>query len=236
MTLGLEAHLAGRLLRRYKRFLADIETDSGRVLTVHCPDPGSMRDCAVPGARVRCSKSDNPRRKLRHTLEMIRRGRTWVGVHTGRANALAALALDAALIPELAGYRERQSEVRVMPGTRLDFRLHGSPADARSAFLEVKSVTLAEGHQARFPDSVTERGRKHLEILTRLRARGDRAALLFVVQRRDCDQVAPADDIDPAYGKALRAAADAGVEVFAVGAHVTPKRIRLTHRLPVDLR
>ncbi|MEN8183164.1 MAG: DNA/RNA nuclease SfsA [Myxococcota bacterium] len=232
--MPLRADLAGRLVRRYKRFLADVETADGRILTVHCPNPGSMLGCAREGASVRCSTSDDPRRKLRHTLEMIRLGRAWVGLHTLRANQLVRLALEAGAIRELRGYRRIRPEVSVA-GSRLDFHLEEHARDPRPAWLEVKSVTLARGDRAEFPDSVTERGRRHTETLLRLRRRGQRAVLLFVVQRADCRSVAPADDLDPAYGAALRRAAQAGVEVRAVRARVSPRGIQLDGALPVQL-
>ncbi|MDH3211096.1 MAG: DNA/RNA nuclease SfsA [Myxococcales bacterium] len=235
MSLRLEARLRGRLVRRYRRFFADVATEDGETLTVHCPNPGSMLGCATPGAAVRCSTSDNPRRKLRHTLEMIRAGRAWIGLHTGRANAVVARALEAGIVPELAGYGEIRREVRVGEGTRLDFALARRRGDRRAAYVEVKSVTLAEGSLALFPDSVTERGRRHVETLERLRRRGSRAVLLFLVQRADCDRVAPADAIDPAYATSLRAAARAGVEIFALGARVTARAITVERRLPVAL-
>ena len=233
--ISFDAPITGRLLRRYKRFLADIETDAGEKLTVHCPDPGSMRGTAIPGARVRCSISSNPKRKLRHTLEMLRVGRIWVGVNTGRANAVAARALAAGCLRELSGYRLHESEVMAEPGSRLDFRLSGHPRDPRPAWVEVKSVTLAAGRVGLFPDAVTERGKRHLEVLTRLHREGARTALLFLVQRADCSCVAPADAIDPNYGEALRAAADAGVELHALCARVTGRGIRIEKRLPVLL-
>jgi len=233
VSLPLETPVTGRLLRRYKRFLADIETDQGEKLTVHCPDPGSMRGCLREGARVRCSVSANPRRRLRHTLEMIRAGRCWVGVNTARANDVVALALARGAVPELAGYGAIEREVRTGERSRIDFRLRSHPEDPRPAWLEVKSVTLADGPLGLFPDSVTERGRRHLEELVRLRRAGERAALLFLVQRADCSSVAPADAIDPAYGDALRAAAERGVELFALGARVTARAIRVERRLPV---
>jgi len=235
VSLRLEARLRGRLVRRYRRFFADVATEDGETLTVHCPNPGSMLGCATPGAAVRCSTSDNPRRKLRHTLEMIRAGRAWIGLHTGRANAVVARALEAGIVPELAGYGEIRREVRVGEGTRLDFALARRRGDRRAAYVEVKSVTLAEGSLALFPDSVTERGRRHVETLERLRRRGSRAVLLFLVQRADCDRVAPADAIDPAYATSLRAAARAGVEIFALGARVTARAITVERRLPVAL-
>lgn len=238
VRLAIDAHLRGRMIRRYKRFFADVETEDGRVLTVHCANPGSMRGCATPGAAVRCSTSDNEKRKLRHTLEMIRVGRAWVGLHTILANRVAKLALEREVIDELAGYATLASEVRASEKSRLDFRLDDRGPDSRDrrpVWVEVKSVTLAEGSLALFPDSVTERGRRHLEELAKLREAGERASLLFLVQRADCDRVSPADDIDPAYGTALRDAVARGVEVFAIGARVTARAITVERRLPVIL-
>jgi len=234
--VALRAPLTGRFVRRYKRFFADVETADGRIVTVHCANPGSMLGFDRPGAAVRCSTSDNPKRKLRHTLEMMRVGRSWVGLNTARANAVVAQALAAGVPRSLAGQPRIEREVTVRGGThrsRLDFRLAGGRR--RETWLEVKSVTLAERGLARFPDSVTERGRRHLEVLQELRAAGARAALLFLVQRADCDRVAPADDIDPAYGRALREAARAGVEILALGARVTSRSIAVERELPVLL-
>ncbi len=235
MSVPIGAEIRGRLLLRYKRFFADIETDDGEKLTVHCPNPGSMLGCAIPGSAVRCSTSDNPKRKLRHTLEMIRVGRVWVGLNTLRANRLTRRVLELGALPAFAGYQSVRPEVAVGSGSRLDFRLDHHPDDARPAFVEVKSVTLAEGRRARFPDSVTTRGRRHMETLMRLHQQGNRAALLFVVQRADCDTVEPADDIDPEYGKALREAARNGVEVHAVRVRVTARSLTLEGLLPVEL-
>lgn len=227
--------MEGRLVGRRKRFFADVVTSAGETLVAHCPNPGSMKGLADPGIFVRCSVSDAPGRSLRHTLEMVKPGRSWVGVHTGRANALAALAIEGGALPALSGYTDLRREVKVDEGTRLDFRLDGKPGDSRPAFVEVKSVTLAGGRAARFPDSPTERGRRHLETLSRLRAEGARACLLFVVQRGDCAFVEPADEIDPAYGRALRAAAEAGVEILALRIHVSPRGLRVDRTLPVRL-
>ncbi|NNL86204.1 MAG: DNA/RNA nuclease SfsA [Myxococcales bacterium] len=228
------ADISGRLLRRYKRFFADVQTDRGDEITVHCPNPGSMRGCLEIGAAVRCTTSDNPRRKLRHTLEMIRLGRVWVGLHTLRANQLAAGVLENAGVAALGGYSDLQREVPVGEGTRLDFRLTGHPREP-DAYVEVKSVTMAEGTCARFPDSVTARGRRHAERLEGLARSGLRAAVLFVVQRGDCERVEPADDLDPEYGAALRRAARHGVELYAVRARVGPQRLRVDRELPVCL-
>lgn len=232
--VSVGADVSGRLLRRYKRFFADVQTDQGDELTVHCPNPGSMRGCLEIGAAVRCTTSDNPRRKLRHTLEMIRLGRVWVGLHTLRANPLAAGVLENEGIAALDGYARVEREVPVGAGTRLDFRLSGH-SKAPDAYVEVKSVTMADGVCARFPDSVTARGRKHAECLEGLARSGLRAAVLFVVQRGDCERVEPADDLDPEYGAALRRAVRHGVEVYAVRARVGPQRIRIDRELPVCL-
>lgn len=232
MRLPVAATLEGRLLGRYRRFLAEVAFGDGRREVVHCPDPGSMRGCLRPGARVRCSESRNPRRRLRRTLEMIRVGRTWVGVHTGRANQLVRRALAADAIPGLEGYREVRPEVRVEEG-RIDFLLQGHPRDPRPAFVEVKSVTLAEGEVGLFPDSVTARGLRHLESLARRAREGDRAVVLFAVQRADCRAVAPAEAIDPAFAEALRRARRAGVEARAVSVRVRPTGLELAGPLPV---
>lgn len=233
--IRLQADLRGHFVRRYKRFFADIVTEDGRELTVHCANPGSMKGFQRPGAAIRCSTSGDPRRKLRHTLEMMKFGRVWVGLHCARANGLVARALATGVPEELAGYAEQRREVRVEGRSRLDFRLTGRARDRRAAYLEVKTVTLAEGRTALFPDSVTERGRRHLETLGRIRRDGERAVLLYAVLRADCDRVAPADAIDPAYGAALRAAARDGVEILALGARVTARAMTVERALPVVL-
>ena len=170
VALRLEARLAGRLQRRYQRFFADVALASGDVVTVHCPDPGALRGLLEADAAVRLSTSPDPRRKLRHTLEMIRSGSTWVSVHPARANAIAELALEHGVLRSLDGYAERRREVAVHGGSRLDFRLAGRDRDARPCFLEVKSASWAVGGVARFPDAVTARGLRHVETLAELRA------------------------------------------------------------------
>ncbi|MCH8133997.1 MAG: DNA/RNA nuclease SfsA [Myxococcales bacterium] len=233
VAVPVDASLRGRLIRRYKRFLVDIVTEDGRELTVHCPDPGSMHGCLREGASVRCSLSNNPRRKLPYSLEMIRVGRIWVGVNTARANSVVSRALEMGVVPELAGYGEIRREVAAGDRSRLDFRLSHHPQDPRPAWLEVKSVTLADGRKGLFPDSVSERATRHLETLMRLKQRGERAVLLFLVQRADCDSVSPAAEIDPVYTEALRRAESRGVELFALGARVTARAITVERRLPV---
>jgi sugar fermentation stimulation protein A len=229
--------MRGRLIRRYKRFLADVVFEDGSEATVHCPNPGAMTGTQTPGSAVRCSTHDNPKRKLRHTLEMIRVGRIWVGLHAAKANNIARRALESGAYAPFSGYGSIEREVAVEEGSRFDFRLTNPVPGAgdRTCWIEVKSVTLCSSRKARFPDAVTTRGRRHLEHLMARRAAGERAALLYIVQRADADSVAPADDIDPIYGRTLREAARAGVEIHALGVRVLGDRIRLERVLPVLL-
>jgi sugar fermentation stimulation protein A len=235
VSLKIEAGLSATLLRRYKRFLADVLLADGSELTVHCPNPGAMTGTQKPGSAVRCSTSDNPKRKLRHTLEMIRVGRVWVGLHAAKANDVARRALETGAYAPFAGYENVEREVPVDEGSRFDFRLTGHPERPEPCWVEVKSVTLCDDRRARFPDAVTTRGKRHLEHLMARSQAGERTALLYIVQRADADSVAPAEDIDPEYAKTLRAAARAGVEVHALSARVLGDEIRLERSLPVLL-
>ena len=219
----------GRLRRRYKRFLADVVLEDGRELTVHCPNPGSMLGLDGPDSEVLVSDSGNEKRKLRWTLELVRPGRSWVCVNTARANEVVREALDAGRIPALAGRGRARAEVAYGEGSRADFLLEGPRG---RTWLEVKSVTLARGRVARFPDSVTARGLRHLQELATRVAAGDRAALLLLVARGDCREFEPAEDIDPAWAAGLRAAAAAGVEILVHRARVSPAGLRLDRALP----
>ncbi|MCY1535303.1 Sugar fermentation stimulation protein A [compost metagenome] len=224
----------GLLLRRYKRFLADIETASGELLTIHCPNTGSMLNCMGEGARVWFSRSNDPKRKLPGTWELgeTPHGRLAV-INTGRANGLVEEALRAGVISELTGFHGLQREVAYgQERSRVDFRLD-YPAGA--AFVEVKSVTLgfADSRVAAFPDARTERGAKHLRELATLARVGIRAVQLYCVNLAGIDAVRPAAEIDPAYAAALREAVSAGVEVLAYGADISPEEIRLVRRLEV---
>ena len=223
----------GVLLRRYKRFLADVRLDDGRELTVHCPNSGSMKGIAREGAPVLVSDSENPKRKLRMTLERVRPGRAWVGINTMLPNHLVHEAVSAGRLGELTGYDTLRAEVVLEKGTRLDLRLSG--AGRPDCWVEVKNATLQEGRAALFPDAVTDRGRKHLDALQDVVRRGERGVLMFVVNRGDCDFVAPADEIDPAYGEALRRVAAGGVEVFARRARMRGARTWLAEAVPVRL-
>ena len=223
-------------MRRYKRFLADVELPGHGCLTVHCPNTGSMLGCAGPGMRVWLSRAANPARKYAWTWELVEPSPGLrVGIHTGRSNRLVQEALDAGVVGELRGYRGLRGEVRVQPGFRVDFVLSGHQRRP-DCYLEVKNVTAAvdEGI-ALFPDAVSERASRHLrELMTRVR-KGQRAMLCFCVQREDVREVRPADIIDPEYGKTLRKALKAGVEVCAYGARVSPKEVVLCRRLGVSL-
>lgn len=223
---------AGTLIRRYQRFLADILLESGETVTAHCPNSGSMKGCAVPGYRVLLSRSANPRRKYCHTWELVEADGQWVGINTGLPNGLAAEAIREGKIPELAGYQDIRPEVRYGENSRIDLLLSGP---AGLCYVEVKNVTLVEGGRAIFPDSVTERGQKHLKELMREVRAGNRGVIFFVVQRGDAGAVAPADAIDPEYGRLLRLAAASGVEAMAWQARVEPEEIVLHRRLEVCL-
>ena len=214
------------LLARRKRFLADVRLADGTELTAHCPNSGSMRGCLEPGARAWISDSKNPARKLRYTLELLEAYGALLCVNTQRPNALAEEAIRAGLIPELAGYPTLQREVRYgAESSRIDLLLSGPQG---RCFVEVKNVTMGTPDGlCRFPDAVTTRGAKHLRELSAQVAAGDRGVLLFCVSRDDATVVEPADDIDPAYGQALRAAVAAGVEVLAWRLAIQPEAVRL---------
>jgi sugar fermentation stimulation protein A len=218
--------LSGTLRRRYRRFLAEVRLADGRLETVHCANPGAMTSCAEPGRPVLLSEGGRPGRKLRYTWEMIRMGRTWVGVNTAVANrAVGQWIAEGRLFP---GEGPLRREPRVGRG-RLDFAL------GERRFVEVKSASLRVGAVAAFPDAPTERGARHLRALARLRKRGFEASLVFFVARSDAEAVRPADEIDPAYGRALRAAARAGVTILAVGARFHPRGVEWRGFLPVLL-
>lgn len=225
----------GTLLRRYKRFLADIALADGREVTAHCANPGSMLDVAVVGRPVVVSPQDDPKRKLRWSWELIDLDGHWVCINTALPNRLVEEALLEDAIPELRGYATVQREVRYGSDgrSRIDVLLRdGAQPDA---WVEIKNVTLARGRRAEFPDSVTARGQKHLHELMTVAAGGDRAVMLFWISRGDCDEFAPADDIDPEYGRLLRQAAGSGVEILAYRSRVDPEGIQIAGPIEVVL-
>jgi sugar fermentation stimulation protein A len=229
--------LEGTLVRRYQRFLADVELADGTLLTVHCPNPGRMTSCSDPGRPVLISDSGNPERKLRHTLEMVRMGRIWVGVNTANPNRAVEGFVRAGKIPELAGYGTLQREVPYGAGgrSRIDLLLSDAADGRPDAYVEVKNTTLKVGDHGAFPDAVTERGKKHLLDLAGVVAGGGRGVIFFFVGRADCRRFRPADEVDPAYGETLRRVVNRGVEPLAYGVRYTRRHIELVGRLPIDL-
>ena len=223
------------LLKRYKRFLADVVTPDGRELTLHCPNTGAMTGCAAPGDTVWYSTSDNAKRKYAHTWELTETQQgAVICVNTLRANSLAKEAISAGIIPELSGYNQRKSEVKYGDeGSRIDFMLQAE--DRPECYIEVKSVTLAEQENGFFPDAVTLRGQKHLRELMSVAAAGKRAVLLFAVLHSAIERFSPARHIDPKYAQLLNEAQKQGVEVFAYKAELSADNMTLRSSLPIVL-
>lgn len=222
----------GILVRRYKRFLADVELADGQVVTVHCANPGAMLGVNMPGLKVWLRDHSGTSRKLPWSWEIVEAEGTLIGVNTALPNRLVEEALAANMIKELAGYDPARREVKYGKASRVDFLLEkpGSPR----CFVEVKNVHLKRDGRAEFPDSVTARGAKHMAELADQAKAGDRAVVLFVVQRDDCARFAPAADIDPAYAAAFRAALGAGVEALCYGCKVSPDAIELDRAMAVE--
>ncbi len=238
--------IRGELLRRYKRFLADVRLDHGEIVTAHCPNPGSMMGLAEPGSEVWLSTSVNPKRKLGYGLELVQSNGALVGVNTGRANSIAAEALASRLIPELAAYPGIRAEAAMGLRSRVYFLLEGPGLPI--CYLEVKSVTLRrpglglgsgkdaakDTAPAEFPDAVTARGTKHLGELAKAAGDAKRAVILHLIQRGDCAAFRLAADIDPAYAKAAEAAREAGVSALCYACAVTPEGISLDRPIPLS--
>jgi len=223
--------LKGKLLRRYKRFFTDIELSDGRVVVAHTPNTGSMKQCAITGHRVLISESDNPKRKLKYTLELIRVGEHWVDTHTQRTNRVVEEALRNNGIASLEDYRV-QPEYKIGE-SRIDFYLEKGE---EKVLVEVKNVTLCCNETtACFPDAVTTRGQKHLRELFAAKQQGYRAVIFFLVQRAEATEFSPADDIDPEYGRLLREVVASGVEAMAYKTIVTPEENRVGEQIPVVL-
>jgi sugar fermentation stimulation protein A len=229
--------IEAKLVRRYKRFLADVILSDGRETTVHCPNTGSMLGCNKPGSTVWVLPVDNPARKYPLGWELVEVNKSiLVGINTGRSNNLVAEALERELITELTGFASIRREVKIMnTRSRMDFFLSNHETEP-DCYLEVKNVTASlENGCGFFPDAVSTRATRHVEELVKRVEAGQRGALCFCVQRADVEYVVPADEIDPTYGKALRDAALAGVEVYALGASITPQSVSLERRIPVRL-
>lgn len=225
--------IKGELIKRYKRFLADVRLPEGDVVTVHTPNTGSMKGCSEPGRTVYISHHDDPKRKLKYTWELIEMPSSWVGVNTSTPNRLVRSAVKAGKIPELNGYSRVKSEVKTGLHTRLDLVLENK--DAPQCYIEIKNCTMVEDGVAMFPDAVTERGRKHLENLAELVAGGERGVIFFLVQRSDAECFKPADHIDPEYGEVLRSVVEKGVEPLVYDVAITETGIYVNRPLPIIL-
>jgi len=234
LGLAWPALLPGRLIKRYKRFLADVRLDNGDVVTAHCPNSGSMTACSETGRPVYVSCHNNPKRKLKYTWEIIRMPDSFVGVNTLVPNRLIKHSIENGWVPELADYDTVRSEVQTAKGSRLDLLLQRP--GGTDCFVEIKNCTLVEGGVARFPDAVTERGLKHLKELERLTVDGNRCVMFYLIQRMDAESFQPEERIDPAYAKALRRAhVNTGVEILVYDVHMDLKHIRLNRQIPFQL-
>ena len=221
----------GTLIKRYKRFLADIKLDDGTEVVAHCTNSGSMKSCLESGAEVYLTPVNDPKRETKFTWEMIKINGDWVGINTGNPNKLAFEAISAGTIPGLERYTFVKREVK-FGDSRFDVFAEN---ELEKCFIEVKNVSMKEGTYALFPDAVTIRGQKHLKTLMEVKLNGMRAVMLFIIQRSDVEIFAPATEIDPQYSKLLKEAVKAGVEVIAMQAKVTPQNIELVKKLPFEI-
>lgn len=223
-----------RLIRRYNRFLADAQLDTGERITAHCPNPGSMMGLTAPGSRIWLEPNEDPKRKLRYGWRLVELGGGhWSGIDTAVPNRVVKEALLARAIPRLAAYGSVRPEVRYGKNSRVDFLL--TEPGLPDAYVEVKNVHLKRrGDLAEFPDSVTARGAKHLAELADMVAAGHRAVMLYLVQRTDCGRLAMAADLDPDYAAAFEMARAAGVEMLCHGTVIDREGVEIGAELPVD--
>ena len=222
----------GTLIKRYKRFLADVELDNGQLVTAHCPNTGSMTGCSEPGSPVYLTYHDDPKRKLNYTWQLIQMPGSLVGVNTMIPNRLVELSIRAGVVPEFQSARNVRREVSIGNRSRIDLQLIN--AGGRTCYIEIKNCSLVENGVAKFPDAVTARGVKHIKELERLCAQGNHSVMFYFIQRMDARSFQPADHIDPDYGAALTRATKNGVQVMAYDVHVDLNGIRL--RRPVDCK
>lgn len=226
----------GKLLKRYKRFLTDVELDNGEVVVAHCANPGSMLSVNEPGSEIWISPARNPERKLRWSWELTKVGDALVGINTAIPNGLVEEAILDGTIKELQGYASLRREVKYGKNSRIDILLEddSKPANEQKCYVEIKNVTMRrdlDGGPAEFPDSVTSRGAKHLVELADMVREGHKAVMMYLVQRGDADAFTIADDIDPEYAKGLKVAMKAGVEVLCYACDVSPERVTVTRRI-----
>ncbi|OQY06217.1 MAG: sugar fermentation stimulation protein SfsA [Desulfobacteraceae bacterium 4572_123] len=224
---------SGILIKRYKRFLADVKLANGDIITAHCANSGTMKECSQPGRAVYLSYHDNPKRKLKYTWELIDMPTSLVGVNTMVPNRLVKKSIELGMVDELSGYEKIKPEVTVAKGSRLDLLLTGKNGD--TCFVEIKNCTLVQDQVASFPDAVTNRGKKHLVELQKLVSKGHRCVMFFLVQRMDADYFRPADAIDPAYAGELRRADRNGVELLAYDVLINLEKIILRKKVPIIL-
>ena len=225
--------ISGILIKRYKRFLADVKLSDGKNVTAHCPNTGSMKGCCEPGSPVYLSYHDNPKRKLKYTWELIEMPTSLVGVNTLIPNRLVFESVKAGMVPELSGYERVDREVKVSAHSRIDMAL--AAAGRRRCFVEIKNCTLVDSRIALFPDAVTSRGLKHITELQTLVEAGFRGVMFYFIQRMDADIFKPADHIDPEYGKGLRRAVKGGLEMLAYDVAIDLNGIRLNRKIPYEL-
>ena len=221
----------GKLIKRYKRFLADVELENGSVITAHCTNSGSMKSCLEEGAPVFLSPVNDPKRKTKFTWEMIYINNGWVGINTMIPNKLAFEAIQNGEIDKLKNYTNVKREVK-FGDSRFDIYAEN---DQEKCFIEVKNVTMKDGSFARFPDAVTSRGKKHLETLMKVKQQEIRAVMLYIIQRTDVEIFGPAWDIDPEYSETLVKAYENGVEIIPMIADVSPDEINLKNEIEFDL-
>lgn len=223
----------GKLIKRYKRFLADVELADKSIVTAHCPNTGSMESCYSEGCIVWLSPSENPDRKLKWTWEFTETENGLIGVNTSRPNQVGAEAVQEGLLSTLSGYSSIKREVKYGKNSRIDLLLEDPKK--KSCYVEIKNTTLKRGDEIMFPDAVTERGLKHLEELTEMVKQGHRAVMLYFVNRPDGSYFTPAESIDKAYAQGLRRAVTEGVEIIAARVHSTPTEMKITGTIPVQL-
>lgn len=225
---------SGIIHKRYKRFLSDIELEDGQLVNAHVPNTGSMKTCWEPDWKVLVTHNDDPKRKLKYTLEMTHNGDSWICVNTGMTNKLVKEALENDVISELLGYENIKPEKKVLD-SRIDFFL-SEHSEKEDCYVEVKNVTLkGEGKLALFPDSVSTRGQKHLKDLMQLKKEGFRSVMLYVVNRQDVNEFSAASEIDPTYASLLKEASECGVEILAYQCSLSEQEIILKDKLKVTL-